>query len=108
MTRHFLVGAIVVAIINGIFSPYLLSVFLFYPLWYPTSWAPAITEAVVAVASILLSTLTLMVAAVPAAISERVRGLHQTDEVSALVWFAGTLLLSLPAVPPMLRLAGMN
>jgi hypothetical protein len=107
MTRHFLAGAVVVAIVNGIFSPYLLSVFLFYPLWYP-SWAPAVTEAVVAIASILLSTLTLMVAAVPAAITERVRGLRETDELSAIVWFAGTVLLSLPAVPSMLRLAGMG
>ena len=107
MTRHFLTGTIVVAIINGIFSPYLLSVFLFYPLWYP-GWAPAVTEAVVAIASILLSTLTLMLAAVPAAITERVRGLKQTDEISAMVWFAGTVLLTLPAVPSMLRLAGMG
>ncbi len=40
MTRHFLIGTVLVAIVNGIFSPFVLSVFLFYPLWYP-SWAPA-------------------------------------------------------------------
>jgi hypothetical protein len=105
MTRHFMTGAVAVAIVNGIFSPYLLSVFLFYPLWYPT-WAPAVTEAVVAIASILTSTLTLMVAGIPAAISERVRGLTATDETSATIWFVGTVLLTLPAVPSLLRMLG--
>jgi hypothetical protein len=107
MTRHFLVGAVVVAIVNGIFSPYLLSVFLFYPLWYPT-WAPAVTEAVVAISSILLATLTLMIAGIPAAISERVRGKKETDDVSALIWFCCALLLTLPAVPSTLKLLGFS
>ena len=105
MTRHFLIGAVIVAIVNGIFSPLLLSVFVFYPLWYP-NWAPAVTEAVVSVASILLSTLTLAVAGVPAAISERLRGKTETDDLSAIIWFAGTVVLTLPAVPQLLRLGG--
>jgi heme/copper-type cytochrome/quinol oxidase subunit 3 len=105
MTRHFLIGAVLVAIVNGIFSPYVLSVFLFYPLWYP-NWAPAVTESVVSVASILLSTLTLAVAGVPAAIAERLRGKRETDDLSAIIWFAGTVVLTLPAVPSLLRLGG--
>jgi hypothetical protein len=107
VTRHFLIGAVLVAIVNGIFSPYLLSVFLFYPLWYPT-WAPAVTEAVVAISSILLSTLTLMIAGIPAAISERIRGKTSTDDMSAMIWFGGALLLTLPAVPSLLKLVGFS
>lgn len=107
MTRHFLLGTVAVAIVNGIFSPYLLTVFLFYPLWYP-NWAPAVTEAVVAVASILLSTLTIAVAGIPAAVYERVRKRNETDDTSAIIWFAGTVLLTLPAVPSVLRIAGLG
>jgi hypothetical protein len=105
MTRYFLVGAVAVAIVNGIFSPYLLSVFLFYPLWYP-GWAPVVTEAVVSVASILLATITLMVAGIPAAISERIRKVSESDEITAIVWFAGCVLCTLPAVPSLLALVG--
>jgi hypothetical protein len=107
MTRHFVLGTVAVAILNGIFSPYLLSVFLFYPLWYP-NWAPAVTEAVVALASILLSTLTIAAAGVPAAIYERVRKRAASDDVSTIIWFAGTVLLTLPAIPSMLRIAGLG
>ncbi len=105
MTRHFLIGAVIVAILNGIFSPYVLAVFLFYPLWYP-GWAPAYTEVVVAIASILLSTLTLMAAGIPAAIVERVGGVRDSDEASAMLWFAGTVILTLPALPSILRALG--
>lgn len=105
MTRHFLIGAVIVAILNGIFSPYVLAVFLFYPLWYP-GWAPAYTEVVVAIASILLSTLTLMVAGVPAALVERLRGKRESDEAPAMLWFAGTVILALPALPSILRALG--
>jgi heme/copper-type cytochrome/quinol oxidase subunit 3 len=107
LTRHFLTGAVVVAIANGIFSPWLLSVFLFYPMWYPT-WAPAITEAVVAISSILLSTLTLMLSGIAAAVVERVRNRRETDDVSAMVWFGTTVLLTLPAVPSLLRAIGLS
>ena len=105
MTRYFLVGAIGVAIVNGIFSPYLLSVFLFYPLWYP-GWAPVITEAVVSVASILLATITLMIAGIPAAIFERIRRVRESDETTAIVWFAGCVVCTLPAVPSLLSFVG--
>jgi heme/copper-type cytochrome/quinol oxidase subunit 3 len=105
MTRHFIIGAVLVAIVNGIFSPFVLSVFLFYQLWYP-SWVPVTTEAVVSVSSILFSTLTLMIAGIPAAIAERVRGKAETDEFSAITWFIGTVVLTLPAVPSMLRVFG--
>lgn len=96
MRQNLLLFTIGVAILNGIFSPFMIPVFLLYPLWYP-SWAPATTEAVAAIASIIVSTLTLMISGVAASLVERARGQAETDSVSAGVWLAGAILLSLPA-----------
>ena len=105
MTRNLLFATIGLAIVNGVFSPLVIAVFLFYPLWYP-SWAPALTEIVVALSSILLATLTLMVAGVPAALWERFRGPRSTDSTSAAIWLGGAVLLTLPAFPNILRALG--
>jgi hypothetical protein len=102
MRRNFLFLAVGAAIVNGIFSPFLVAVFIFYPIWYPT-WAPAYTQIVLMLSSLILSTLTLMAAGVPAALYERYRKQQGTDASSAGIWFAAAVLLTLPALPNVLR-----
>lgn len=106
MTRQFVGASVVLAIINGIFSPWLLMVFVFYPLWYPT-WAPAISEIVIMLSSLILSTLTLMASGVPAALYERFARRDDTDQTSALIWFVCAVLLTLPSLPGVMRALGM-
>lgn len=95
------------AILNGIFSPMLLFVFLLRWAWYP-NFFPGVTEVVVALASLILSTLTLMVAGVPAALYERFRSSGETTAESAAIWLVAAIVLTLPAVPNILRAAGLG
>ena len=97
MDRNVLVPVMAVAIVNGIFSPFVLMVFLLYPVWFP-SWAPAYAQLVYMLSALILSTLTIMLAGVPAALYERLAAPARPAAV-ALIWLAGVVLLTLPAVP---------
>jgi hypothetical protein len=55
--------------------------------------------------SLFLSVMTLLVAGVPAAIYERIRGQTASSPVSIGIWFAVTLLLTLPTLRVMLGFA---
>jgi hypothetical protein len=48
--------------------------------------------------SLFISVMTLVVAGVPAALYERVRGLQHSTPLSLGIWFAATLLLALPGL----------
>lgn len=104
MQRPLIVATVLLAIINGIFSPGVLFVFIFYQLWYP-SFLPATIETVTTISSLILSTLTLMAAGVPAALYERLRG-GATDEISAAIWLAAAAALTLPALPNLIQAFG--
>lgn len=52
--------------------------------------------------SLFLSVMTLLLAGVPAAIYERIRGLKESSPVSIGIWFAVTLLLTLPTLRVMI------
>lgn len=106
MDRQGLVPVMAVSIVNGIFSPWVLVVFVLYPVWYP-SWAPATTQFVYMASALILSTLTLMLAGVPAALYQRLSGNANTMIASA-IWFAGAALLTLPAVPNVLKALGLQ
>ncbi|NJL07636.1 MAG: hypothetical protein HC900_04755 [Methylacidiphilales bacterium] len=84
--------------INGLFNTGLLSFVLFHVLLL----APAILFGSVPLtfmfASLITATATIIIAGIPAAIYERVRGQDDSDEVSLLIWLAGTALLTLPAM----------
>lgn len=105
MDRSGLVPVMAIAIINGIFSPWVLVVFVLYPVWYP-SWAPATTQFVYMAAALILSTLTMMVAGIPAALYERLSATPRSS-ISGLIWFAGAAMLTLPAIPNALKALGM-
>ena len=100
MNRNALVPIMAVAIVNGIFSPWILAVFVLYPVWYP-GWLPQYAQLVYMASALILSTLTLMAAGVPAALYERLSKTPSPLGVAA-IWLAGAVLLTLPAVPNIL------
>ena len=101
MDRNGLVPVMAVAIVNGIFSPWVLMVFLLYPVWYP-AWAPPSSQIVYMTSSLILSTMTIMLAGVPAALYERWSA-HPSGGVVSSLWLAGAVLLTLPALPNVMR-----
>jgi hypothetical protein len=87
-----------VCLVNGLISPVLPIIWSLYPVWLPELVRPN-NEVVFYGASLILSTATLLLSAVPAAIAERA-GLSQTGAMG--VWLAcaaGLLVLGvLPAL----------
>ena len=106
MDRNMLVPVMAVAIVNGIFSPWVLVVFVLYPVWFP-SWAPAYSQIIYMLSALILSTLTIMLAGAPAALYERLSPAATPGGVG-LIWLAGVVLLTLPAVPNVLRALGLS
>jgi hypothetical protein len=104
--RTGLVPVMAVAIVNGIFSPWVLVLFVLYPVWYP-SWAPATTQFVYMASALILSTLTMMVSGVPAALYKRLSS-SPSDTIASTIWLAGAALLAMPAVPNVLKALGAN
>jgi hypothetical protein len=104
MRDFFVFLAVGIAILNGIFSADQFVVAAFQPFWYPWLF-PRSPELIQFLSSIILSTLTLMVAGVPAGIYERVRGVGHTDVVSAVIWFLSSFVIIFPTLPVILRAA---
>jgi hypothetical protein len=104
MEKNALVPIMAVAIVNGIFSPWVLMVFLLYPVWYP-GWLPPYSQIVYMFSALILSTLTLMAAGVPAALYERWAA-RPNGTVVAGIWLVCTVLLTLPALPNVMRAMG--
>jgi hypothetical protein len=101
---HALIFLVVaVAIVNGLFSPALLPVFALQGIWYPF-FLPASLPLILLLSSLLVSTLTLMMAGIPAALYERVAG--KSSRWSGLIWLAAAILLALPALPNILKALG--
>jgi hypothetical protein len=94
---HFWIAILGVAIVNGIFSPYLAPVWALRGLWYPF-FLPASPAIALFISSLVVSTLTLMIAGVPAALYERATASEDSNTVSMWIWLAGVLLLALPAL----------
>ena len=93
------------SLINGMhFSAYFDPFFL---LFKPFAASFFITSPILLlyVTSLLLSTLTLLIGGVPAAIYERARGLETSTPISIGVWLAGVALV---AAPTLLGLAGLS
>lgn len=101
MERNGLVPVMAIAIVNGIFSPWVLIVFVLHPVWYP-SWAPTTSQFVYMASALILSTLTIMAAGVPAALYERL-SMRPQGIVGALIWLGCAAFLTLPALPNITR-----
>ena len=99
--RYLIIVTAALAILNGVMSPFLLSVFVLYPLWYP-NWAPVDQTTVVTLSSLILSSSMLMVTGVPAALYERFTGKQSTDVTSAAIWLGCMVIATLPTLAPLM------
>ena len=86
------VATVAVCLANGLVSPALRLVWVLHPLWMPPLF-PITPELVFYGASLIVSTATLLLAAIPAAMAERVFGASQTAVMG--VWLAVASLLVL-------------
>lgn len=104
MSRSSFIFAILgFAIVNGIFSPLLPQALAAVLIMGPAFFATSISL-LFFFSSLLLATLTVMVAGVPAALYERFTGAEESNEVSIWIWLAGAAILTLPAVIQLLDL----
>jgi hypothetical protein len=94
--QGFFIGAVAVALYNGLFSPFTFVVLQWAPAWMP-AFVPFNMATALYGASLLVSTTTLLLAGVPAALYERWRKAGSTP-ASCLIWLIGAMLLTLPAV----------
>jgi len=85
------------SVLNGIFSPFLKIALPISAVLLPELF-PRTLPWVLLWASVLLSTLTLLLSGIPAALYERLAGERPESLVSMWIWFAGAIVLSLPAV----------
>jgi hypothetical protein len=103
--RTWLGLTLLTSMLNGIFSPFTLFVFITYGVWYPW-FLPQLPQAVYFAGSLIVSTLTVMASGVPAALYERSYG-QAGPGFTGLIWAGTAVLLTLPAVPNIMRaLAG--
>ena len=107
MPQHNLVAVIGLAILNGVFSPAIIPVFALHGLWYPF-FLPAILPAIFLACSLIVSTFTLMLGGVPAALYEKISGGGKSTPVSGLIWLVAVALLTLPALPNFLNALGLG
>lgn len=100
----FYVGIAFFGMINGLFN----QTWLLFSLLHVQILSPALLFGSVPLtllfASLMVSTATIILAGIPAAIYERVTGTKESDAVSLWIWLAGTALLTLPALGNFLQL----
>lgn len=94
-----------VCVANGIFSPLVQLVARASPIWAP-AWLPDGPGALFYLSSLVVSTTTLLVAGVPAALLERAAPRLRGSNLPMWVWIAGALFLSVPALVRMLLMSG--
>jgi hypothetical protein len=91
--------------VNGLFN----QTFLLFALLHVQILAPALLFGSVSLtlmfSSLMVSTATIILAGIPAAIYERIVGAKEdSTEVSMWIWLAGTALLTLPAIGNFFRI----
>lgn len=97
--NHFYIGIAFFGMINGIFN----QVALLFALIHVQILAPALlfgsTGLTLMFSSLMVSTATIILAGIPAALYERFSGATEdSTPVSLWIWLAGTALLTLPAM----------
>jgi hypothetical protein len=93
------VGIAFFGVVNGLFN----QLFLLFALLHVQILSPALlfgsTALTLMFSSLMVSTATIILGGIPAAIYERVTGAKEdSTEVSLWIWLAGTALLTLPAM----------
>lgn len=84
------IATVALCLVNGLLSPMVSVAWHLYPVWLPEMLPPT-KEIVFYGASLLVSTGTLLLSAVPAAIAERVGGLSQ--RAANAIWLGSAALL---------------
>jgi hypothetical protein len=105
MERNFYyIGIALFGMINGMFNPLIIftyvwaKVLMSYPLF-------EVEALIFYFASLMLSTATIILGGIPAAIYERLAGLKDDSSVASLwIWLAGTAVLTIPAIGDFLRI----
>jgi hypothetical protein len=93
-----LVGVAAVAAFNGtLFSPIFDSIFYYLDTFARGSlfYSP---QLYLILTSVFISLMTILIAGIPAALYERIRGLKTSTPVSLGIWLVTALLLSLPTI----------
>ena len=99
MSRNFyFIGIAFFGMINGIFNQLALVFALLYvqPLMGPLLFGSV--PLTLMFASLMVSTATVILGGIPAAIYERLTGAGDSTDVSLWIWLAGTAILTLPAI----------
>jgi hypothetical protein len=105
MNRIFyFVGIAFFGMINGIFN----QLWLIFALLYVQSFASPLLfgslPLTLMFASLMVSTATIILGGIPAALYERATGATESNDVSLWIWLAATALLALPAAGNFLRI----
>jgi len=103
---NFIIPVVLVSILNGMHSPMHLLMSELAPVWYPTLLMPVIPEIVFYLSSLLISTMTLMIAGVPAAIYERVTSTPQSSFISMGIWLLCAAVLTIPSIGTLAKVMG--
>ena len=98
MERNFYyIGIAFFGMVNGLFN----QLFLLFALIHVQILAPALlfgsTGLTLMFSSLMVSTATIILGGVPAAIYERITGASESNDASLWIWLAGTAILALPA-----------
>lgn len=99
MSRNaYFIGIAFFGMINGIFNQLALVFALLYvkPLAGPLLFGSV--PLTLMFASLMVSTATVILGGIPAAIYERITGAPDSSDASLWIWLAGTALLALPAI----------
>lgn len=97
MDRNFLLFTVVgISILNGLFSPYIAIAMPIAAVLLPEVF-PRSVGWVLFFSSLLVSSATLLVSGVPAALYERLTDRGKDGLVASVIWLAGAFLLALPA-----------
>ena len=102
---YYFIGIAFFGMINGLFN----QVWLLFALIYTEQLAGPLffgsMSLTLMFASLMVSTATLILGGIPAAIYERVQGIKEdSSEVSLWIWLAGTAILALPAAGNFLKI----
>ncbi len=105
MDRNFyFIGIAFFGMVNGLFN----QTWLLFTIIHMQILAPALLfgsgPLTLLFASLMVSTATIILGGIPAAIYERVQGQQESDTVSLWIWLAGCGILTVPAIGNFLRI----
>ena len=105
MNRNFyFIGIAFFGMINGIFNQLALIFTLLYVQLLAGPLLFGSLSLTLMFASLMVSTATVILGGIPAAIFERVTGASESSNVSLWIWLAGTAILALPAAGNFLKI----